>query len=148
MQASVHVILQARILEWVVISFSRISSWPRDRTHVSCIAGGFFTIWATGEALLLLWVHFKKGWQFVLWWTKTEGAISYMFHSPSFSDFFPLGSLPLPPKVFKKTRKFTSKSNTLQFHNWLCSNHQWKWSRPPPRKRNAKSQHGCLRPYR
>ena len=40
---SVHGIIQARILEWVVISFSRGSSQPRDRTHVSCIAGRFFT---------------------------------------------------------------------------------------------------------
>ena len=37
---------QARILEWVAISFSKGSSQPRDRTQVSCIAGGFFTIWA------------------------------------------------------------------------------------------------------
>ena len=34
---------QARILEWVAISFSRGSSWPRDWTHVSWIAGGYFT---------------------------------------------------------------------------------------------------------
>ena len=40
--SSVHRILQARILEWVAISFQGIS-WPRNRTHVSCIAGGFFT---------------------------------------------------------------------------------------------------------
>ena len=42
--SSVHVILQARILEWVVMPFSRGSSQPRDQTQVSCIAGGFFTI--------------------------------------------------------------------------------------------------------
>ena len=35
----IHGILQARILEWVAISFSRGSFWPRDRTQVSCIAG-------------------------------------------------------------------------------------------------------------
>ena len=39
----VHGILQARILEWVAFPFSRESSQPRDRTQVSCIAGGFFT---------------------------------------------------------------------------------------------------------
>ena len=39
-----HGILQARILEWVAIPFSRGSSQPRDRTQVSCIAGRFFTI--------------------------------------------------------------------------------------------------------
>ena len=44
--SSVHGILQARILEWVAISFSRWSSWPRDWTQVSCIAGRFFTVWA------------------------------------------------------------------------------------------------------
>ena len=43
---TVHGILQARILEWVAVPFSRGSSWPRDRTGVSCIAGRFFTSWA------------------------------------------------------------------------------------------------------
>ena len=43
----VHGILQARILEWVAISFSRGSSWPRDCTQLSFIAGRFFTVWAT-----------------------------------------------------------------------------------------------------
>ena len=37
--SSVHGIFQARILEWFAISFSRGSSWPRDQTQVSCIAG-------------------------------------------------------------------------------------------------------------
>ena len=37
-------ILQARILKWVAISFSRGSSQPRDQTQVSRIVGGFFTI--------------------------------------------------------------------------------------------------------
>ena len=42
--SSVHGILQARILEWVTIPFSRGSSPPRDQTQVSHIAGRFFTI--------------------------------------------------------------------------------------------------------
>ena len=41
--SSVLGILQARILEWLAIPFSRESSWPRDWTRVSCTAGGFFT---------------------------------------------------------------------------------------------------------
>ena len=49
--SSVHGILQARVLEWVAISFSRGSSQPRDWTRVSCIIGRFFTIWATREVL-------------------------------------------------------------------------------------------------
>ena len=43
-------ILQGRILEWVDMPSSRKSSWLRDQTQVSCIAGRFFTIWATREA--------------------------------------------------------------------------------------------------
>ena len=42
--SSVHGILQARILEWVAMPFSRGSSQPRDQTHVSCTAGRFFTV--------------------------------------------------------------------------------------------------------
>ena len=42
--SSVHGIFQARILEWVAISFCRGSSWPKDRSQVSCTAGRFFTV--------------------------------------------------------------------------------------------------------
>ena len=48
---TVHGILQARILEWVAVPFSRGSSQPRDTTQVSHIAGRFFTSWATREAI-------------------------------------------------------------------------------------------------
>ena len=51
--SSVHGILKARILEWVVISFSRGSCWSRKRTQVSCIAGRFLTDWATRKSLLI-----------------------------------------------------------------------------------------------
>ena len=50
LDSSVHGILQARILEWVAVPFSTGSSWPRDQTRVSCIAGTFFTIGAIREA--------------------------------------------------------------------------------------------------
>ena len=49
--SSLHGILQARILEWVAISFSRGSSWSRDWTWVSSIADRHFNIWVTKEAL-------------------------------------------------------------------------------------------------
>ena len=55
--SSVHGILQARVLEWVDISFSKRSSQPRDWTQVSCIAGRFFTTWATGEAPVYMCVY-------------------------------------------------------------------------------------------
>ena len=51
-QASLSMgILQARLLDWVSMSFSRGSSQPRDWTQVFCIAGGFFTVWDIREAL-------------------------------------------------------------------------------------------------
>ena len=50
-RSSVHGIFQARVLEWVAISFSRGSSWSRDRTWVSHIVGRHFTVWATREIL-------------------------------------------------------------------------------------------------
>ena len=53
--SSLHGILQARILEWVAIPFSRAFSWSRDWTWVSCITGRFFTIWATRE-----WSHVQR----------------------------------------------------------------------------------------
>ena len=46
----IHGISQARILEWVAISFSRGSSRPKDQTRVSRIAGRHFNLWATREA--------------------------------------------------------------------------------------------------
>ena len=49
--SSVYGIFQARILEWVAISFSRGSSQPRDQTQLSRIAGRCFNLWATREAL-------------------------------------------------------------------------------------------------
>ena len=45
--SSVHEISQVRTLEWVAMPFSRWSSWPRDGSQVSPIAGRFFTVWAT-----------------------------------------------------------------------------------------------------
>ena len=55
--SSLHGILQARILEWVAIPFSRGFSQPRDRTQV-CIAGRFFAIWAT---------RFSPNYQYPFW---------------------------------------------------------------------------------
>ena len=53
-------ILQAKILEWAAIPFSRGSSWPRVQTQVSCFAGRFFTILANKEAPLCKVLRTKK----------------------------------------------------------------------------------------
>ena len=87
--SSVHEILHARILEWVVIHFSRGSSQPRDRTQVSGVVGRFFTLWETRNAPKIFassslneWVnqerHVDKEFNFrgtvslLLPWVKTE----------------------------------------------------------------------------
>ena len=58
--SSVHGIFQARILEWVAISFSRGSSQLRDWTLVSCIGGRRFPIWATREAALIASLYYLR----------------------------------------------------------------------------------------
>ena len=50
--SSVHVIFQAKVLEWIAISFSRGSSPARDQTQVSCIASRVFTVWL-GQTLAI-----------------------------------------------------------------------------------------------
>ena len=55
--SSIHGVLQARILEWIAMPFSRGSSWPRDQTQVSCIADRFFTTWAQGKPVPI-WTAF------------------------------------------------------------------------------------------
>ena len=58
--SSDHGIFQARILEWVAISFSRGSSQARDQTQVSCIAGRCFTIWAIAPENWCFWTVVLK----------------------------------------------------------------------------------------
>ena len=76
--SSVHGILQARILEWVTIRFSRGSSRLRDQTQVSRIAGGFFTVWAARGASYVPWSPPKK-----------SRNIWILFEHPSHQNFSP-----------------------------------------------------------
>ena len=70
--SSVHGILQARVLEWVAISFSRGSSQPRDRTQVSCTVDRCFTVWATvGRYLICYWRRMEK-WLQKEWRDRTK----------------------------------------------------------------------------
>ena len=81
--SSVHGILQARILEWVAVSSSRGSLQPRDWTQVYCIAGGFFTNWATREALVWTWEINKY------WLTEWLGRKSKDWEVPSWIPGIP-----------------------------------------------------------
>ena len=96
MDSTVHGILQAGILKWVAFPFSRRSSQTRDRTQVSCIAGGFFTSWATREAHISLYLFSYK-------WKRCERRciVSTIFS-------------PLPPPSFG-----THSSSNLDDHSSL-----------------------------
>ena len=80
--SSVHGILQARILEWVGISFSRGFSWPRDQTQLSHIAGRCFPIWATRVP-----GHFQKKVKASIWgvtWQEIKFTIIFYKSLPPF----------------------------------------------------------------
>ena len=57
--SSARGIFQVRILEWVAVSFSRGSSWLRDRRCISCIGRWILDCWATREACLKSYLPFK-----------------------------------------------------------------------------------------
>ena len=92
-------ILQARILEWIAMPSSMGSSQLRDQTQVSCIASGFFTIWATREthekeklvqpwkekfirALyeeMGLWNNQESGWASITCWKLPSGDLKLVW---------------------------------------------------------------------
>ena len=82
MDYTVHGILQATILEWVAIPFSRGSSWPSNRTRVSCIAGGFFTRQVLPErcSINIYWMNE---------WIIFSLLVLYWFKVFCFCFFFP-----------------------------------------------------------
>ena len=79
--SSIHGTFQARVLEWVAISFSRGSSRPRDWTHVSRFAGRHFTVWATKE--VTMW----EPWAYISsiirgQWLRRKGQLGLGWDSP------------------------------------------------------------------
>ena len=69
-RSSVHMIFQARTLEWVAISFSRGSSQLKDRTRVSHIVGRRLTVWATREVHILL--STAPGYKLITWFNSPD----------------------------------------------------------------------------
>ena len=74
--SSLHRILQARILKWIAISFSRGSSWPRNQTWVSHVAGRCFFLRATREASRIHW-EFNYLTKAVLEWKSRLSLLSF-----------------------------------------------------------------------
>ena len=98
----VHGILQTSILEWVAVPFSRGSSQPRDWTQVTCIAGGFFTVWATraarmsGRTKTKTWIFSFLGSLFFVLYSHTSTArISKLLTLSHLLPFLPTRSTPL-----------------------------------------------------
>ena len=78
LSSSVHRILQARILEWVAILFSRGSSQSRNQTQVFCIAGRFLTVWATREATISITFRSVRVALISFWWNTDFDLLSYL----------------------------------------------------------------------
>ena len=105
--SSVPGILQARMLEWVVICSSRGSSQLRDRTQVSRIAGGFFTCWATrGAHITIMWGNSSgrsQKWKLLL-----------AFHL-SYIDFFLFFPLLKVIQLISQASRFTMETSPVLF---------------------------------
>ena len=95
--SSVHGILQARVLEWVAISFSRGCSRPRDWTWVSCVAGRLFYHLAT-------------------WWLRDDLKICYLNFPYDCSEIGRVSSLFHKSKIMLKisNSSFTLSANSLK----------------------------------
>ena len=113
--SSVHRISQARILEWVAISFSRGSSPLRGWNRVSCIVGRRFTVWAIRE---VHWSYKKKIFKFIHIYI-CQGNFIYVG---------PFGAF-LVAQTAKKKKKSTSIAGRPGFDSWVRKipwNRKWQ----------------------
>ena len=135
--SSAYGFLQARILELVAIPFSRGSSQPRDQTQVSCIAAGFFTIWATRKAQALASTISLNPYQFssvqllsrvrlfaTQWTTACQPSLSITISQSllklmslelvlPYNHLILCRPLLLPPSIFPSIRVFSNESVLL-----------------------------------
>ena len=118
--SSVHVILQARILEWVAIPFSRRSSWPKGWTWASHVACKFLTFWATGEALTLDWAADQR-WLHLFGtkkWTLSSTVISLGHLTPSDTQILKLVSSRMVENWNELLKRWRAKGiSQLCLHN-------------------------------
>ena len=101
--SSLHGILQARVLDWVAICFSRGSSRPRNWTWVSCIAGRFFTDWAPREAIVQSNYSVKYCKQVNLNFSLPKSWVSiYNWLASATNNLYRLSPLSYPPLLLVK----------------------------------------------
>ena len=104
--SSTHGILQAGILEWVAIPFSRRSSQSRDWTWVSCTAGRFFTVWATVPEIVPCQLSSIQ-WNVLVWfvnlgWGGKSGPLGSKRWRLVFSNFPLFEAVHLPNGVWER----------------------------------------------
>ena len=119
--SSVHGILQARILEWVAISFSKGSSQPRDWTWVSCLVGRRFNLWATREV-----PHASKVMLKILQTSTWTG--NFQMFKLDFAKAEEL-EIKLPKSVGSSKKQESSRKHILLLYwlhqsLWLCGSQQ------------------------
>ena len=105
--SSVHGILQARILEWVAIPFSKESFQPRDRTQVSHITGRFLTFWATREDYFT----------YMLFYLKTHNFSITMRKYPS---------IPNVGTLLQILHWYSSEFSKIWKARYLKNGHRWR----------------------
>ena len=115
---SIHGIFQARVLEWVAISFSRKSSQPRDWTQVSRIVSRRFTVWATREVLTVLKLDLSPQ-----TWPQSSnltfgllGVASPLCSEKAMAPYSSTLAWKIP---------WTEKPGRLQSMGWLRVGHDW-----------------------
>ena len=104
--SSAHGISQTRILEWMAISSYRESSWPRDRTWVSCVASEFFTNWATRDIIREYYSEVKllsRVWLFATPWPVAyQASWSMGFSRQEYWSGLPF---PSPREYYRESQK-------------------------------------------
>ena len=105
-RSAVHGIFQARILEWVAISFSKGSSQPRDQIRVSRIVGRCFTIW--GREVLVDFHHaIEPSWR------------NHVHHHSAWLGTVLAQLIAFPPLLLKASRTLLFLLTLL--HHWPVS---------------------------
>ena len=119
--SSVRGISWARILEWVAISFSRGSSWPRDQTHVSCIGRQILYHWDIWEALnmikIFLFPVHLPWFSFVFFFNysshKESRGVGEKFHLP----YYYKGRPPQVKCTWRTQFRFHERSFLITLHS-------------------------------
>ena len=132
--SSVRGILQTRILEWAATSFSRGSSRPRNRTHVSCIGRQILYHWATWEALIEWHFHNYELWRtacclFLTFssWTEPSGCNNDLSFPSCGWPLLLVGNMDLALS-FSALVEALPRENMM--HLSFSRLHVWSWGSP------------------